>query len=454
MSQDHNLSTKEQVFNNDHMTLTVLKEPGCRVKFTINATPKAVALTRSLALKKINKEISIPGFRKGKAPEALIEKNFAKAIDQEWKDIALNKAFEEGLHLTDTRPLSKDSVTKASIKELSLEKGGEFLVEFEAFPKFPEIVPSTLKLPHIETEKVTDEQVTNYLQDLCLNKASWKDISDRPVQEGDYVNLTIDILGASPRTIYEKTRLHAMEKKMDRWMRRLIVGKMPGDVVEGVSEDERHLSCETEDGKCKDETHDHQPFNPVNLRIQIHTIEEPTIPTLDDELAKTYGASDLADLKDKVRTSLDNRFKQEQKTKMRAQVRKALLDQYVFDLPYSIVQSELKARSKTALKAYREDKTLDPSDLEQKKQRIESELLAVIDRELRFYFLTDYLAYANHIQVTNDEVMMQLMQERWAAGITNLENEDQEELQQEIKAIKSHILVVKILDHLLQSSAI
>ena len=48
----------------------------------------------------VGKEVTLPGFRKGKAPEALVEKNYPKQIDSEWQKCIADLAFRDSVKLT------------------------------------------------------------------------------------------------------------------------------------------------------------------------------------------------------------------------------------------------------------------------------------------------------------------------------------------------------------------
>ena len=63
--------------NNDNVTVTITKKPHCEIKFDIKVNPRPVAAAYQKALKNINKEVNIPGFRKGKAPEKLISEKYS-----------------------------------------------------------------------------------------------------------------------------------------------------------------------------------------------------------------------------------------------------------------------------------------------------------------------------------------------------------------------------------------
>ena len=181
-------------FQNDNITVTIKREPGCRIHLDVVANPTAVKAGRNKALKVINKEVSIPGFRKGKAPGAVVEERFATYIDKEWKDIVLQTAFEEAIRLINIFPFTKSSVHAATVKSISLENGATLTYDYEEAPRVPE-TPSDrltqLSIPSISKREVSQEDIGNVIDDLRLRHAEWTIIADRPIQEGDFIDLDV-----------------------------------------------------------------------------------------------------------------------------------------------------------------------------------------------------------------------------------------------------------------------
>ena len=106
-----------QHFENEFLTIDLVDEPGCVLKLDVIATPKTIAEAHKQAMTAVRKEVSLPGFRKGRVPEGLLNTHFAKAIEQEWKDHTLNISFQKALELTEKKPIkaSADKI-KSQIK--------------------------------------------------------------------------------------------------------------------------------------------------------------------------------------------------------------------------------------------------------------------------------------------------------------------------------------------------
>ncbi len=67
--------TNEELVSDD-VRVSIQKKPACLVEFHVRASKRLVEKARLDAVKAVNKEVSLPGFRKGKSPDAMILKKF------------------------------------------------------------------------------------------------------------------------------------------------------------------------------------------------------------------------------------------------------------------------------------------------------------------------------------------------------------------------------------------
>jgi len=445
-------TTNPTTFENENVKVSLQREPGCRVRLEVQVSAQATQASHHQAMKNINKEVSIPGFRKGKAPEAMIQKNFGKHVEKEWRDILLNTSFDESLRLTKIYPFNKNSVKSASIKSASLQDGSVLLYTYEESPHVPQVAFEELSIQHVARPEVKDQDITNAIEDLRLQKAEWIDVTDRPVREGDFVDIDVDIISEPARNICTQSRFAVAPGKMDRWMRNLLIGKTAGETVEGMTEKEdNHEECQ----ECTDGTHTHEhkhdEFLPQQCRIMLHAIKEAKLMPLDDEFAKTYGAENLADFTEKVTQTLHRRAEEFQQHNQRALMEQALLTKYPFDIPHSFVEGQINQHRKGIIDSLRSGGTEESSIAEEAK-KIEQNLTNKINRDMRLYFLTQRIAHDNHIAVSQDEVVGEWMRRMWmqqmGQGDANLPSDEKEAQAQ----VHLQLQTLKALDFLIEKT--
>jgi trigger factor len=383
----------------DHQTVHVTRKPGCIVHLDINVDPVAAKAAYTKATKAVSKEVSIPGFRKGKAPESVIIQQFGKHVQREWQDLILNTAFKEFLGKTGLYPFSTDhsSIRRAEVKNASLENGAQVVIEYEAKPVIPPIDPASMVLKAVEREKITAEQVDQTLHQIQLHHAEWHLVTDRPVQDGDFVDLSIEALEEPPRSICKEMRFEVAQGKMGEWMRKLVLGRHVNDVVEGMSEREADLDAAVE-------------FKPTLCRITLHKIRTAALPSLDDALAAKVGVSTLEELRPRIEEDLNRRADGAVKDQMRAQVEEILLSRYPFEVPSSLIEKQRKEVLEARVRRMSQQE-VPPEQMAAALQSATSEISGELDRAYRLFFIARKVAEEQGIEVYENEVMQEMMRQ-------------------------------------------
>lgn len=172
------------------MSLQVEKLEKNMAKLTIEVSAEELEKAIESAYQKSKNKISIPGFRKGKAPRRMIEQMYGKAVFYE--DAAneiIPTAYEKALE-----ECTEDIVSSPKIDVVQLEAGKPFIFTAEVALK-PEVTLGNykgVKVDKINVE-VTDEEVTAEIDGEREKNARTVDVTDRAVKDGDIA--TIDFEG-------------------------------------------------------------------------------------------------------------------------------------------------------------------------------------------------------------------------------------------------------------------
>lgn len=381
-------------FKNDNINVVVDKQ-GSNVKLDLFVTPKATQAAYIKALKTINKEVSLPGFRKGKAPDALITENYSKHIDKEWRQILLDTGFREALGLISERPFKMETARCTEVKEISRENGTRFTIEFEAAPNVPKINLDEITLNPVSPREITQEEIDHAIENLLLYSAEWTTITDRPVQEKDYVDLDIDKLDEPTQNVCKNTRFAVIQGRMANWMRNMVIGKSVDETSEGYTEKDNESP---------------EDFQPVHCRITIKAIHHAALPELNDELAKKLGAPDAEKLKQRLIDDLKRRAKEEVTHQLHKQVDDQLFQRYQFDVPVSLIESDKKQRIADEIEYLKKRKM--PNDaITRHIEQMEHSLNGELERTYRLLFLIFKFAQEHEITVSQEEIMEELTQQ-------------------------------------------
>ena len=309
-------------FKNDNISVSVENLPTCKALFKLKISPEYVKSLRSKATKNVNKEVSVPGFRKGKAPDDVIRKQYGKYVEQELKEVAVRTVVHEAMTLTKTYPLRQDIGLEVQKYMPQTDGSVDVTYMYETFPQVPDIQLEGIPLTPVAKQEATDEEVEKAVEEVRLYHAQWKEVEDRPIHEGDYVVIDIDVLPGDekepPFRAYENSRFHVVEKGMPPWARKLVLGKKVGEFAEGMSEKQEY---------------DQGDFKPRKCRVSINLVQEAELPELNDELAKKAGAFSVSDLRTNIRKQITHQKAKERQEAIRSELKNYLIDTYQFELP-------------------------------------------------------------------------------------------------------------------------
>lgn len=328
-------AVEPQILSNDDVRVSIHRKPACIVEFDVEASKKLVTEAHKIAVKRIAKEVTLPGFRKGKAPDELVLKNYSPQVDKEWQQAIAELGFRASEKLAKVPLLHRDAKVTFKMKSHSHD-GALFILNFETEPTIPSVDPKRMQLKPVKRPDANEEKVSETIRQVQLFCADWKVVADRPIQDGDYVLLDVDVIEETPPTsLFNHARFEVKEKAMSKWMYDLVLGKQVGDSVEGVSVPDEDASKE-----------DKEEFKPKKVRILIKAIDTATLPTLDDTFAQKIGAKTVEELRTNVHKLLEKQANDHVQEALREQTSEFLLTQYPFDLPATLIEKETHFRLK------------------------------------------------------------------------------------------------------------
>lgn len=388
-----NADQEVSTVQNENLTVNITKKPHCQVIFDIIVNPRPVVAAYQKALKNINKEVNIPGFRKGKAPDKLILEKYSSAIQQEFVDIVLNTAFHEAIQLTNLHPLKDGETKRPKVHECSIEKGAHFTLDFETRPIIPAVKVDELQLKKITPPEVTKKEQDNALQNLIIQFAKYEPINDRPAEENDFADLDMFILEDPPRQVVHNQRTYLASTGLPEWLRRKVIGLKAGESAEGMTEQDLSL--------VEPDPH----FKSLPFRVIVNAIWNGNLPAIDENLAKKVGLQSIEELENKIRERLEQENQENAYQAEIQQLEDALVEKYPIDLP----QSYINANKKTRLDNYLHQLTEQGKEYtKEEEKQIENMIEQNTIYHLRLYFLFHKIAAEHQLAVTKEDLSQEL----------------------------------------------
>lgn len=299
-----------------------------RAKLTVEVPFEELKPSLDAAYKKIAQQINVPGFRRGKVPPAVIDRQVGRGVvlDEAINEVVPAK-YMEALQENELEPLAQPEI---EVTKLEDNDSLEFTAEVDVKPQFE--LPSYAGIEaEVEDVEVTDADVEEQVQALRERFGTLTEV-ERPAADGDFV--TIDLTAAKEGEAVEGGEVSGMSYKVGR-----------GGMLDGLDEalvgmaagDEKTFASELVGGDLVGEA--------VDVTVKVTGVQEQQLPEVDDEFAQMASEFDTADeLTADVRERLGRGKRLEQAAAARDAVLEAMLEKVSIPLPETMVTDELNAR--------------------------------------------------------------------------------------------------------------
>jgi trigger factor len=313
------------------MQVTETLNEGLKRGYTITVTAAELDAKVTEKLIEAQPDVEIKGFRKGKVPMAILKKQFGQRILGDAMQEAIDAAMKDHFDASGDRPALQPEVKMVGGETWA--EGQDVVVEmtYEALPPIPDVDASKITLDRL-TVKADEAAVEEALTNLAASSQTFEDRKKgSKAKDGDQV--TIDFKGSVDGVPFdggagEDYPLVLGSNSFIPGFEAQLVGAAAGDDVSvNVTFPEAYGAA-------------HLAGKAAVFECKIKAVKKPVPAELNDELAKKYGAEDLAALKGQI----TERLEAEYKGAARAVMKRALLDQLdalvKFDLPASLVDAE------------------------------------------------------------------------------------------------------------------
>lgn len=348
------------------MQVSVETLEGLNRRMVITVPSEQVEKLTNEKLKKEAKRARVDGFRPGKVPASVIKKRYGQALENEASDEIMQRNFFEAI--------MNEKLNPAGMPEFSKQKSDDKEFQFEAtFEVYPEVEFKDFADLSIETvdAKVTDIDVDDMLETLRKQHATTKSVKRKSKKED---KVKIDFVGKIDGEEFEGGKSEGFElelgsNQMIPGFEKSIIGQKAGtefDINVTFPED-----YHAENLKGKEAV----------FSINLHEVNQPVLPELDDEFATKLGVKEggIEKLRTEIKSNMTREMEQTQKSKYKETVMDSLLNSNPIDVPQSLIASEVKLLKEQAIQRFgQQNNAIElPDDLfsEQAKRRVQIGLL-------------------------------------------------------------------------------
>ncbi|MES9765935.1 trigger factor [Bacillus altitudinis] len=393
------------------------------------------------AFKKVVKQVSIPGFRKGKVPRGLFEQRFGvESLYQDALDILLPVEYPKAIDEAGIEPVDRPEIDVEKIEK------GESLIFTAKVTVKPEVKLGDYKGLNVEKDdtSVSDEDVQEELKAMQNRQAELVVKEEGAIENGDTV--VLDFEGFVDGEAFEggKAENYSLE-----------VGS--GSFIPGFEEQLVGLEAGAEkdvEVTFPEEYHaEDLAGKPAVFKVKIHEIKAKELPTLDDEFAKDVDeeVETIAELTEKTKKRLEEAKENEAEGKLREELVAKASENAEVDVPQAMVDTELDRM----MKEFEQRLQMQGMNLElyfqfsgQDEEALKEQMKEDAAKRVKSNLTLEAIAAAEDLQVSDEEVEEELSK---MAEAYNMPVENIKQAIGSTEAMKEDLKVRKAIDFLVEN---
>ncbi len=422
------------------MQITEVSAQGLKREYKVVINAAALDAVVSEKLEQLRQRVNMPGFRPGKAPAALVKKQYGRALLGEAMEEQVNSALKDTIEGKGLKPAMQPKVEITSFEE------GKDLECSLTIELLPEIEPGDFKQIKLErmTVDIGESEVDEFVAKIAENQKTYEKV-ERAAEKGDQILL--DFSGSVDGVKFdggtaENYPLVLGSNSFIPGFEDQLIGKAVGEpVTVNVTFPENYGNSDLA-GKA------------AVFACTIREVKAGQQATVDDEFAKRFGLGSLQELRENVKRDLG----QEYKGLSRLQLKRSLLDQLAeanqFDVPPGMVELEFDQ----IWKEVTSDEARFKAELAEEKKtedELKAEYTKIAERRIRLGLLLSEVGRRNNIEVKPEEVTKAMIEQ--ARRFPGQERQVMEYFQKNPEAsasLRAPIFEDKVIDFIVEMASV
>ncbi len=397
----------------------------------------------NLKIKNLIPSVSIPGFRKGKAPISIVRKKYEDSVLNEVIQSLVNNKTSELIKKNKYKLFRQPRV---DLKKFEKNKPVIVDIKLDLQPEIELLDFKQMKINKYEitfSKKETDE---NYKKFIDKQKKFKKIDSKREILKKDRVTINFETNNTDLPEFLKAQKNMPVDTSIEQ------------EILPGIN----HIltSSNLKQGDKKNFNFDlskqlkDKKFKKINYTIEVISIEENVKFEIDDTYLKNNGFKNENELKDLLKNNTIQQYNQGIKQIEKKQIMDLLNNEYKFDLPEGVLEedfNEIMNRISNAKK----DGTLDEDDKSLSDKELKDRYKKISERRVKLGVLLQFIAREKNINVSEEELSQGIMQ--YASQYPGQEKQIVEYLQKNpssVESIRGPLLEDKIINTITSSASV
>ncbi len=380
------------------MQVTETKVDGLKHAFKIVIPAAVIADKVTDKIKAIGETASIPGFRKGHAPESFLRQRYEKAVMGEVLDDLIQSESAKTLADRSLRPALRPRIEVTSFDE---GKDLEFTMDMEAIPEIVPVDFATISVDKLVAE-VPAEEIDKALDRLSSARSESEPVKeDRAAAKGDIT--VIDFVGSVDNVEFpggkgENYHLELGSGAFIPGFEDQLIGKKAGEKVDVKVAFPADYHAKDLAGKD------------ALFKVEVKELRAKKKPELNDDFAKFFGKKNLDELRDMIRSELSREYEGVSMSHLKRGLLDALSAAHDFPVPEGMLDMEFDSIWKQ-VEAAKANNRLDEDDAGKSDDELKADYRDIAERRVRLGLLLAEIGSKNKITVTDADVNRAILME-------------------------------------------
>ncbi|WP_326599054.1 trigger factor [Streptomyces sp. NBC_01803] len=377
-----------------------------RVRLTVEVPFEELKPSLDAAYRKINQQVQVPGFRKGKIPARIIDQRFGRgAVLEEAVNDALPKFYSDAVSEGELSPLGQPDVDITELKDNELLT---FTAEVDIRPEI-EIPDYSGIAVTVDAIEVSDEDVDASIERLRERFASTT-VVERAATDGDVVK--IDLEARVDGEVLEDGVATGVN---------YTIGS--GQMLDGLDEAVTGLEAGGTATFASELKGGSAVGQEAEISVAVETVSARELPALDDDFAQLASQFDtLEELREDSRRRLADEKKYQQATEAQEKVLEALLELVEVPMPQKLLADEIQTRKHNLEHHQLSQLGMDIDAYlalqEKTAEEFDAELREQAEKGIRTQFVLDEIAKRENLNVSQAELTEHLMRRAQSSGMS------------------------------------
>ena len=370
----------------------------CSLALKVEVLPPRVKKSFDEVIAMFSKQVKVPGFRAGKVPANVILKRFGADVVSETRSRLLDKAYSDAVKQEGLSVIGDPELGETAELAIGQDTPFTFEVKVEVVPEF--------QLPDYQGLKLTrkpfaldEAAIDNILKGLQERNTKYE-VTDRPAAAGDL--LRADFSATVPEGLQTTDKSKFLLGGTNTWLALKQPEMLPGvadALVGAVAGEERTVKVSFP----QDHYNSELAGQTLDYKVKVNEVHAATVPALDDDLAKTVGAKDMAELRQRIADNMKAQADSEAEQSLADQALEQLVAAVDFPLPQKLLEKE---KNRIAGSQYQAQlrKGVSKDDLEPRKPEILADAEKSAAKSIRTELLVQAISKAEGVNVSQEEL--------------------------------------------------